>query len=113
MEVLSLTIALVVFILIESLVFYKYKIDTSLTIKELRVDRDTYRNSLWNFMKGMDKERKMVKETSAQQNNLAYLNIKQSVKRLHDDLLDTDFSTHENLKEDLLSALKEIESYGN
>jgi hypothetical protein len=109
----SLIIFLFIFIFIESLIFYKYTIDTGITIKGLKVDRDTYRNSLWNFMKGIDRERKMVKETNAQQNNLAYINLKKTIKTLHDDILDTDFDTHENVKDDILSALKEIDSYGN
>lgn len=109
----SLIIFLFIFILIESLVFYKYTIDTGITIKALKIDRDSYRNRVWNAIKGMDRERKMVRETNAQQNNLAYVNLKKSIKALHDDILETDFSTHQNVKDDILSALKEIDSYGN
>ena len=113
MLALSVGVFFTIVIILESLVFYKYKIDTSLTIKELKVDRDTYRNTVWNFMKNLDRERKKVKETNAQQNNLAYLNIKQKIKVLHDDVLETDFSTSKEIKEDLLFALKNIESYGD
>lgn len=109
----SLIFLLLIIGLIGFLVLYKYTIDTRLTIKELKIDRDTYRNSLWNFMKGMDKERKRVRETNAQQNNLAYVNIKNKIKKLHDDIEDTDFKTFENVKEEILSALKDIDSYGD
>jgi len=113
MHGISIALLLSIVSLIGFLVIYKYTIDTRLTIKELRLYRDTYRNSIWNFMKGMDKERKYMAERNAQQNNMAYLELKKKIKKLHDDIADTDFNSYENVKSEILAALKEIDSYGD
>jgi hypothetical protein len=44
---------------------------------------------------------------------LAYTNLKKKIKKLHDDIEDTDFTTFENVKEEILSSLKDIDSYGD
>jgi predicted nuclease with TOPRIM domain len=113
MRIASLTFLMLLVSLMVGLVIYKYTIDTRLTIKELKKDRDTYRNNIWNFMKGMDKERKRMEQINEQTNNLAYTNLKKKIKKLHDDIEDTDFTTFENVKEEILSSLKDIDSYGD
>lgn len=103
---------LLVSILFLSLVFYKYSIDTGQTIKELRVDRDTYRKKTWDIMKLLEKERKHYKEQKLQESSAAYVNLKNKIKSLQKDIEETDFNTFENVKEEIVSALKQIDSYG-
>ncbi len=105
-------IFLLVFILIFALVFYKYVIDTSQTIKSLKVDRDTFRKNNWNLMKLIDKEREHHKSQRLQESSAAYINLKDKIKLLQADIQDTDFSNFDNIKEELIAALKQIDSYG-
>jgi|Laugrefabdmm15sn_1035127.scaffolds.fasta_scaffold00230_10 hypothetical protein len=106
-------IFLLIFISIFALVFYKYYIDTSLTIKELRVDRDSYRSKHWNTIKSMDRERNENKKKMLQESSAAYINLKNKIRVLQSDIEDTDFNNFDNLKEELVAALKQIDSYGD
>jgi hypothetical protein len=93
-----------------SMVFYKYTIDTKITITELRKDRDIYRNKLWVLIKRGDK----LKEEFivANSSNTLYKNLKQKISLLRNDLAETDFENYENIKDEILKALKDIDSYG-
>lgn len=104
---------LLIFIFIFSVVFYKYFIDTTQTIKHLAIDRDTFRKSNWNLMKLIDKEREYHKSQMLQESSAAYINLKNKIKRLESDIQDTDFNNFDNVKDELLSALKQIDSYGD
>ena len=101
------------FIFIFALVFYKYVIDTTQTIKELSVDRDTFRKNNWRLMKLIDKEREHHKSQMLQESSAAYVNLKNKVKLLQADIQDTDFNNFDNIKDELIAALKEIDSYGD
>lgn len=63
-------------------------------------------------MKLIDKEREHFKKQQLQESSAAYLNLKEKVKLLQADIQDTDFSNFDNIKEELVSALKQIDSYG-
>ena len=108
-----LVVFLVIFIVIFSLVFYKYFIDTTQTIKALAVDRDTFRKNNWNLMKLIDKEREQHKSQMLQESSAAYINIKNKIKILQADIQDTDFNNFDNVKDELIAALKQIDSYGD
>ncbi len=108
-----LVVFLLIFIFIFSVVFYKYYIDTSQTIKALSIDRDTYRKNSWNLMKLIDKEREHHKSQMLQESSAAYLNLKNKIKMLQLDIEDTDFNNFDNVKDELIAALKQIDSYGD
>lgn len=97
-----------VIILLLLLVFYKYHIDTQLTIKELNEDKNKYRSQMWRIIN--DRERQ-IKHISNIQN--PYNDIKVRVNRLHDDLVETEFSDFDEIKEEILNALKQIDFYGD
>jgi hypothetical protein len=103
---------LLIFICIFALVFYKYYIDTSKTIKDISIDRDTYRKNNWGLMRTIDKERQDHKKQMLQESSAAYINLKNKIKLLQKDIEETDFNNFDNVKEELVSALKEIDSYG-
>jgi hypothetical protein len=108
-----LVVFLLIFIFIFSVVFYKYYIDTSQTIKALAIDRDTFRKNNWNLMKLVDKERENHKSQMLQESSAAYLNLKNKIKMLQLDIEDTDFNNFDNVKDELIAALKQIDSYGD
>jgi hypothetical protein len=94
-------------------VFFKYVIDTNQTIKALSLDRDTFRKNNWNLMKLIDKERKHHKDQMLQESSAAYINLKNKIKMLQLDIEDTDFNNFDNVKDELVAALKQIDSYGD
>lgn len=101
-----MTYVLLVALIFVLLVFKKYSIDTGLTIAELKKDKDYFRNTLWNRLYFLNKESKS--------NDLQYQNIKKRIDVLIKDLDDTDFSNFDgDAKHELISALKEIEFYGD
>lgn len=104
---------LLIFIFIFSIVFYKYTIDTGQTIKSLSIDRDTFRKNNWNLMKLIDKERQYHKDQMLQESSAAYINLKNKIKMLQLDIQDTDFNNFDNVKDELIAALKQIDSYGD
>lgn len=95
--------------LLTLLVWYKYSIDTRLTIQSIKEDRDKYRNQLWQMIKGLDKEREFYQN---KQNNTMYKDLKEKINILHKDLSETDFDSYANIKKEILLALKQIDSYG-
>ena len=64
-------------------------------------------------MKLIDKEREYHKSQMLQESSAAYINLKNKIKRLESDIQDTDFNNFDNVKDELLSALKQIDSYGD
>ena len=64
-------------------------------------------------MKLIDKEREKHKSQMLQESSAAYINLKNKIKRLESDIQDTDFNNFDNIKDELLSALKQIDSYGD
>ena len=86
-----------------SLIFFKYIIDTKSTIKELRSDRDRFRSIAW---------KSHINKDTGQKLNWLYKNIKQQLLEIIKDLEDTDFSKYDgDIKNDIISALKNIDSY--
>lgn len=89
-----------------ALVFKKYSIDTGLTIKDLKKDKDFFRNSLWNRLYFLNKD--------AQATDFKYQNLKKRLDLLIKDIDDTDFSNFDgDAKYELINALKEIDFYGD
>ncbi len=79
----------------------------------MSVDRDTFRKNNWNLMKLVDKERENHKSQMLQESSAAYLNLKNKIKMLQLDIEDTDFNNFDNVKDELIAALKQIDSYGD
>lgn len=103
-------LALLVPVSILLLFLYKYSIDTKLTIKELAKDRDLYRSRLWMLM--LENGKKHNRYTKANLENDFYKNIKNKIVLLRKDLSETNFDDYQDIKQEILSALKDIESYG-
>jgi hypothetical protein len=102
-EKVSMIYLLVFLLLGLSLVFTKYIIDTKSTIKELRSDRDRYRELYWKAYVNKDSRQKL---------NWLYGNIKDQMSELIKDLKDTDFNNYDgNIKYEILEALKNIDDY--
>jgi len=95
-------------ILLLLLVFYKYHIDTKLTIKELNEDKNKYRSQMWRIINDRERQIKHISNISN-----PYNEIKSRVNKLHDDLADTEFSDFDGVKEEILNALKQIDFYGD
>ncbi len=64
-------------------------------------------------MKLIDKEREHHKSQMLQESSAAYLNLKNKIKMLQLDIEDTDFNNFDNVKDELIAALKQIDSYGD
>ena len=64
-------------------------------------------------MKTIDKEREHHKSQMLQESSAAYVNLKNKIKKLQEDIQDTDFNNFDNVKDELVSALKQIDSYGD
>lgn len=101
-------ILLFIILLLMSLVFYKYHIDTQLTIKEISKDRNQFRSQMWKFINNRSKEVDHQKIFTNPYNDL-----KVKINRLADDIENTDFNSFDNIKDEVLSALREIDSYGD
>lgn len=101
-------ILLVSIILIILIVAYKYHIDTKSTIEELIKDRNKFRQHSWGLIKDKDR-RKEVSDKIDQ----PYHELKAKIGLLINDLTDTNFNDFDNIKEEVLSALSEIDSYGD
>ncbi len=87
------------------IVFAKYIIDTNATIKELKAERDKFRAISW---------KSHINKDSGQKLNWLYKNLKSQIQTLIDDLKATNFNEYKgNIKEDILSALKNIDSYAD
>lgn len=95
----------VVFLMIISLVCFKYTIDTKSTIKELKKDRDKYRILFFNKLSSEDKNRVIIGKD-------IYKEVKDNINTLVEDLKNTDFNNFDNIKDEVISALENIESYG-
>jgi hypothetical protein len=87
---------------------FKYHIDTNMTIQEIKKDRDRYRKMFSNKIE-QDGEQK----TSMNKFEKMYKELKTNLDKIIVDLKDTDFETYPNIKEEFISALIDIESYGN
>lgn len=100
---------LLIFLLILTFItFYKYHIDTQLTIKEIEKDRNQFRAQMWKFINNRTKEIEYQKTFINPYNDL-----KLRINKLANDIEDTDFNNFENIKQEVLSALREIDSYGD
>jgi hypothetical protein len=94
---------LLVILLIFLLIFIKYVIDTKSTIKELKIDRDRYKQLYWKEFINKDSINKM---------NWLYGNIKEQISELIKDLKDTDFNTYSgDIKYEIIEALSNIDDY--
>jgi hypothetical protein len=94
---------LIVLLLIFLLVFIKYYVDTNSTIKDLKADRDKYRQLYW---------KKSVNKDSTNKMNWLYGNIKKQISELIKDLNDTDFNNYEgDIKYEIVQALTSIDDY--
>lgn len=101
-----MTYVLLVALIFLLIVFKKYSIDTGLTIAELKKDKDYFRNTLWNRLYFLNKESKV--------NDAQYQNVKKRIEILIKDIEETDFNNFDgDAKYELISALKEIEFYGD
>lgn len=90
-------------ILITILVFIKYHIDTQSTIKDLKKDRDKYRELYWKEFVNKDSRGKI---------NWLYKNIKEQMSELIKDLKDTDFNNYNgDIKHEIIEALTNIDDY--
>lgn len=96
----------IAFLLI-SLVVFKYTIDTQMTIKDLVKDRNQFRSHAWRLLQDNN-----LKKKNPISEDTPYQQLKEKISLLKKDLNDTDFSTFDNIKEEILSALEEIDSYG-
>lgn len=100
-----MTLFLFLLMLFLSLVFIKYIIDTKSTIKELRLDRDKFRSIAW---------KSHINKDTGQKLNWLYKNIKAQLLEIIKDLEDTDFVKYDgDIKNDIISALKNIDSYSD
>jgi hypothetical protein len=94
---------LLVLLLIFLLVFIKYHIDTTSTIKDLKIDSDKYKNLYWKEFVNKDSRNKI---------NWLYGNIKEQMAELIKDLKDTDFNNYEgDIKNEIIEALTNIDDY--
>jgi hypothetical protein len=94
---------LIFLFLILSLVFTKYYIDTKDTIKDLKVDRDRYRQLYW---------KEFVNKDSVNKINWLYGNIKEQMAELLKDLKDTDFNAYNgDIKYEIIEAITNIDDY--
>jgi hypothetical protein len=90
-------------LLIFLLVFVKYHIDTKSTIKDLKIDRDKYKNLYWKEFVNKDSRNKI---------NWLYGNIKEQLAELIKDLKDTDFNNYNgDIKHEIIEALTNIDDY--
>ena len=100
---IQMIILLVTLLVIVLLVFKKYSIDTRATIKELKDDVQKYKSLAWKDYIGKNQAPKF---------NWLYLNLKEQMSTLIKDLEDTDFNDYSSdIKQDILNALKNIDSY--
>jgi hypothetical protein len=98
-----MTYILLIILLIFSLVFIKYHIDTKDTIKNLKIDRDKYRALYWQEFINKDNRNKM---------NWLYKNIKEQIAELIKDLKDTNFNNYDgDIKHEIIEALSNIDDY--
>lgn len=94
---------LLVMLLILLLIFIKYTIDTKSTIKELKIDRDRYKQLYWKEFVNKDSRNKI---------NWLYGNIKEQISELIKDLKDTDFNNYSgDIKYEIIEALSNIDDY--
>jgi hypothetical protein len=85
------------------LVFKKYIIDTNATIKELRKERQKFKNLAWN---------NYISKNNGPKLNWLYLNLKEQMATLIKDLEETDFDNYDgDIKKDIIDAIKNIDSY--
>lgn len=85
------------------LVFLKYVIDTQDTIKELKNDRNKFRDLYWRIS---------INKESGQKLNWLYKNIKAQMEQLIKDLESTDFKEYNgDIKKDVIGALINIDEY--
>lgn len=98
---------IILLFLIICIVFYKYHIDTKLTIDSLIKDRNQFRTHAWNLL-----NRRNIENNNIKNNDTPYQQLKLKIKMLKDDLSETDFANFDNIKDEILSALDEIDSYG-
>jgi hypothetical protein len=102
-----MSILLVFILALTLLVFYKYHIDTQITIKEITKDRNQFRANMWKFINSR------TKEIEYQKNFVnPYNALKLKIAKLSKDIEETEFKDFDNVKEEILSALKDIDSYG-
>ena len=101
-------ILLVSIILIILLVAYKYHIDTKSTIEEIIKDRNKFRQHSWGLIRDKDRRREVSDKIDQ-----PYHELKAKIGLLISDLRDTDFHDFDNIKEEILAALSEIDSYGD
>jgi hypothetical protein len=90
------------------LIWFKYHIDTGLTIKEIKKDRDRYRQLLSNLIEKQGQEKTDIYNSEQRYNNLK-IRIENFIK----DIEETDFEKYPNIKQEFISALLEIEFYGD
>lgn len=95
-------------LLVIGLVVFKYHIDTKSTINELIKDRNMFRQHSWTLIK--EKVRNRDEAINASQ---PYHQLKSKIELLIADLNDTDFSNFDDIKKEVISALIEIDSYGD
>jgi len=102
---MSLVLILILFVTL--LIFYKYHIDTKLTIREITKDRNQFRANMWKFINSR------TKEIEYQKNFInPYNDLKVKIAKLSKDIEETEFNNFDNIKEEILAALKDIDSYG-
>lgn len=97
----------ILILLIIALVVFKYHIDTKLTIAELKKDRDQFRSHAWRLIRESDKQRNDLEVSRS-----PYHDLKQKINQLSKDLSETDFESFDNIKDEIINALTEIDSYG-
>jgi hypothetical protein len=96
------------FLIITLIVFLKYHIDTKSTIKELIKDRNMFRQHNWTLIRDKTREKDALDQVSQ-----PYHQLKGKIDLLIKDLNDTDFSNFDDIKQEVISALSEIDSYGD
>lgn len=96
---------LILFIII--LIVWKYHIDTKSTINELIKDRNMFRQHSWTLIKEKVRNKDVVDQAAQ-----PYHQLKAKINLLIEDLQDTDFANFDNIKEEVISSLQEIDSYG-
>jgi hypothetical protein len=78
-----------------------------MTINELRLDRDLYRRTSWEkLVKSKDHN------NSNSDDNLLYDNLKKRINIIIKDIEDTEFNDIPDIKSEIISALKDIDFYG-
>jgi hypothetical protein len=103
---LNFIFILVIFVM--SIVWFKYRIDKNLTIKEIKIDRDRYRKMLSNFI-----EKEGQDQTNSHHFEKRYNDLKIRISNFTKDVEETDFDTYPNIKEEFISSLRDIEIYGD